>query len=195
MPLRVALLRSMVVNGHRVTGEDVRALAESVGGTDARSVLATGNVVFNSAKSAATVTRDLEAACKKRFGKPTEIIVKTEPQWRRLIAANPFKRQAKATPNRALLWVMRSPVTAAGLAQLRRRAHPTEKIRRVIAGNFYIYFVRPNRDDTKLVSGFGLKALGAVGTNRTWTTVSKITAALDAMKDEGTLPGARPGSS
>ena len=183
MPLRVALLRSMVVNGHRVTGDDVRKLAESVGGTDARSILATGNAVFRSTKSAATLTKELEAACAKRFGKPTEIIVKTEAQWRRLVAANPFRRQAKATPSRVLAWVMRSPVTTAGLAQLRRRAHPSETIHRVAGGNFYIFFGRPNRDDTKLVAGFGLKALGAVGTNRTWTTVSKITAALDDMKN------------
>ena len=183
MPLRVALLRSVVINGHRVTGDDVRNLAEAVGGTDARSILATGNAVFRSTKSAATLTKELEAVCARRFGRPTEIIVKTEAQWRRLVAANPFKRQAKATPNRVLAWVMRSSVTAAGLAQLRRRAHPTEEIRRVAGGNFYIFFGRPNRDDTKLAAGFGLKALGAVGTNRTWTTVSKITAALDDMKN------------
>ena len=183
MPLRVAILLSMVVNGRRVTGEDVRKLAEAVGGTDARSVLATGNAVFHSAKSAAVLTKELEAACAKRFGKSTEVIVKTEAQWRRLVAANPFKRQSKETPNRVLAWVMRSSVTPAGLAQLRRRAHPSEKVRRVAGGNFYIFFGLPNRDDTKIAAGFGLKALGAVGTNRTWTTVSKITAVLDEMKN------------
>ena len=182
MALRVALLRSMVVNGRRVTGEDVRKLVEAVGGTEARSVLATGNAVFRSSKSGAALTRELEAACAERFGKPTEVIVKTEAQWRTLVAANPFKAHAKKTPNRVLAWVMRSPVTATGLAQLRRRADASEKIRRVAGGNFYIYFGRPNRDDTKLVAGFGLKALGAVGTNRTWTTVSKITDALDELK-------------
>lgn len=171
----------MVVNGHRVTGDDVRKLAEAVGGTEAQSVMATGNVVFRSPKSTATLTRELEAACARRFGKPTEIIVKTGAQWKSFIAANPFKRQAKETPSRVLAWVMRSPVTAAGLAQLRRRADPSEKIRRVAGGNFYIFFGRPNRDDTKLAAGFGLKALGAVGTNRTWTTISKITAAIEAL--------------
>lgn len=182
MPIRIALLRSMVVNGRRVTGADVRALAEAAGGEDARSVLATGNVVFRSAKSAAVLTKAMEAACEARFGRATEIIVKTEAQWRAVTTANPFKRQAEATPSRVLLWVMRSPVTAAGLAQLRRRADESEKIRRVIGGNFYIFFGRPNRDDTKMAAGFGLKALGAVGTNRTWTTVAKITDAIAGLK-------------
>lgn len=186
MPIRIALFRSMVINGHRISGADVRALAEAAGGADARSVLATGNVVFRSAKSAAALTKALEAACEARFGKPTEIIVKTEAQWRALTGANPFKRQAEDTPSRVLLWVMRSSVTAAGLAQLRRRAVASEKIRRVVGGNFYIFFGRPNRDDTKIAAGFGLKALGAVGTNRTWTTVAKITDAIAALKADKT---------
>ncbi len=182
MPIRIALLRSMVIDGHRVTAADMRALVKAVGGEDARPVLATGNVVFRSAKSVGALTKALEAACETRLGKATEIIVKTEAQWRTLTAANPFKRQAKATPGRVLLWVMRSPVTAAGLAQLRRRADASETIRRVVGGNFYIFFGRPNRDDTKIAAGFGLKALGAVGTNRTWTTVAKITDAIAELK-------------
>jgi uncharacterized protein (DUF1697 family) len=182
MPIRIALLRSMVVNGHRVTAADVRALAEAVGATNIRAVASTGNIVFDNGKSPAALTRALEAACEARFGKPTEIIVKTERQWRALVAANPFKRHASKTPNRVLAWIMRTPVTAKGLAQLRRRATRQEPIRRVVGGNFYILFGNPNRDDTKIPAGFGLKALGAVGTNRTWTTVSAITRALDEMK-------------
>lgn len=182
MPIRIALLRSMVITGRRITGDDVRAIVKAAGGEDTRSVLSTGNAVFRSSKSAAALTKALEAACEARFGKPTDIIVKTEAQWRALIAANPFRRQASETPARVLLWIMRSPVTAPGLAQLRRRADPTEKIRRVTAGNFYIFFGRPNRDDTKLAAGFSLMSLGAIGTNRTWTTVSKITEAIAQMK-------------
>jgi len=182
MPLRVALLRSMVVNRHRVSGADVCALAKTAGGTHARSVMATGNAIFHSRKSATTLTHDLEAACKARFGQPTEIIVKTEEEWRALIAANPFKAAAKKTPNRVLVWIMREPVPVSGIAQLRRRAHASETITRLRSGDFYIHLGMPNRDDTKLAAGFGLNHIGAVGTNRTWTTVAAITKALDEME-------------
>lgn len=186
MSLRIALLRSMVVNGHRVSGADARALAEDAGGEGARSVMATGNVVFHSRKSTMTLTKDMEAACEKRFGKPTEIIVKTSEEWDQLVAANPFRTEAKKTPNRVLAWVMRSPVPAKGLAQLRRRAVASEKIRRIVTGDFYIFFGRPNRDDTKLVGGFGLKSIGAVGTNRTWTTMRAITKLVEEVKAQKT---------
>ena len=77
MPIRIALLRSMVIGKRRVSGADVRALAEAAGGTDARSVIATGNVVFRSRKAPATLEREMETACAAAFGKPTEIVVKT----------------------------------------------------------------------------------------------------------------------
>jgi uncharacterized protein (DUF1697 family) len=182
MPLRIALLRSMVVNGHRVTGKDARDLAEAIGAVNVRSVLATGNLVFLSRKSPATLTRELEAECEKRFGKPTEIIVKTQEEWMKLIAANPFVKGARSQPSRVLVWVMRSPVPEKGLAQLRRRAARSEKIVRTADGDFYIWLGRRERDATKLVSGFGLKSLGAIGTNRTWATVSKITRLVEEMK-------------
>jgi uncharacterized protein (DUF1697 family) len=181
MSIRIALLRSMVINRHRVTGADAEALAQAAGGTEPRSVMATGNVLFRSRRSPAALVKDIEAACKARFGQPTEIIVKTAEEWRALVAANPFKAAAKKTPNRVLLWVMREPVPVSGVAQLRRRAHASETITRLRSGDFYIHLGMPNRDDTKLVGGFGLNHLGAVGTNRTWTTVAAITKALDEM--------------
>ena len=182
MPLRIALLRSMVVNGHRVSGADACALAGAAGGEHPRAVMATGNVIFRSRKSPATLARDLEAACKARFGKATEMIVKTAEDWRALVEANPFKAAAKKTPNRVLVWLMREPVPASGVSQLRRRAAPSEKIVRLRSGDFYIHLGLPNRDDTKLAAGFGLNHIGAVGTNRTWTTIAAITKALDEVE-------------
>src|SRR5262249_28410031 len=132
-------------------------------------------------KAPARLEKQIEAECERRWGKPTEIVVKTEEEWRKLVAANPFKAQAKRSPNRVLLWVMREPAPASGIAQLRRRAARQEKIVQVVSGDFYIHLGLPDRDDTRLVGGFGLKSIGAVGTNRTWTTVSKITAAVEEM--------------
>src|SRR5689334_8721599 len=116
MSLRIAFLRSMVINRHRITGADVEALAQAAGGTEARSVMATGNMIFRSRRSPAALIKDIEAACKARFGQPTEIIVKTAEDWRALVAANPFKAAAKKTPNRVLVWIMREPAPVSGIA-------------------------------------------------------------------------------
>ena len=181
MPIRIALLRSMVIGKRRVSGADVRALAEAAGGTDARSVIATGNVVFRSRKAPATLEREMEAACAAAFGQPTEIVVKTADEWRALLAANPFSKQAGTAPARVLVWAMRQPLPDAGLDQLRRRASPDETVVRTADGDIYMWF-GGDIDASKLPAGFGLKSLGAVGTNRNWNTVMKITAVLDEME-------------
>ena len=181
MPIRIALLRSMVIGKRRVSGADVRALAEAAGGTDARSVIATGNVVFRSRKAPATLEREMEAACAAAFGQPTEIVVKTADEWRALLAANPFSKQAGTAPARVLVWAMREPLPDAGLDQLRRRASPDETVVRTADGDIYMWF-GGDIDASKLPAGFGLKSLGAVGTNRNWNTVMKITAVLDEME-------------
>ena len=94
MTIHIALLRSMVVNGHRVKGEDIRGLAAAIGATDVRSVGATGNLLFRSRKASARLERELEAACAHLYGKPTEVVVKTAAEWRALLKANPFPGHA-----------------------------------------------------------------------------------------------------
>ena len=181
MTVHIALLRSMVVNGHRVKGEEIRGLATAVGATDVRSVGATGNLLFRSRKASARLERELEAACADLYGKPTEVVVKTAAEWRALLKANPFPGHAAAAPARVLVWAMRDPLPDAGLDQLRRRASADEAVERTASGDIYMWF-GGDPDASKLPAGFGLKSLGAVGTNRNWNTVTKITAVLDEME-------------
>ena len=120
----------------------------------------------------------METACAAEFGQPTEIVVKTADEWRALLAANPFPKQAETAPARVLVWAMRDPLPDTGLEQLRRRAAANEAVVRTADGDIYMWF-GGDIDASRLPAGFGLKALGAVGTNRNWNTVMKITAVLD----------------
>ena len=94
MPLVVALMRSIVINGQRVKMADARALAERVGGTEVQSVIATGNLLFRSDKAPRVLEQELEAGCEAFYGRATEMVVKTAEQWRSLLAANPFPDEA-----------------------------------------------------------------------------------------------------
>ena len=181
MPPRIGLMRSIVISGQRVKMTDARALAEQVGGSDVRSIIATGNLLFRSNKEPRALESELEAACATFYGRATEMVVKTEAQWRSLVAANPFPNEATAAPSRLLLFAMRTPLSDIGLDQLRRRARGDERIERTSDGDLYIWFGDGNISKSKIPAGFGLKALGGVGTNRNWNTVLKIASALDAM--------------
>jgi uncharacterized protein (DUF1697 family) len=181
MALKVALMRSIVINGQRVKMADARALAERVGGTEVQSVIATGNLLFRSDKAPRVLERELEAECEAFYGRATEMVVKTAEQWRSLLAANPFPEEAARAPSRLLVWAMRDPVPDAGIAQLQRRAVGDERVERTPAGDFYVWFGEAPISGSRMTSGFGLKALGAVGTNRNWNTTVRIAQALDVM--------------
>jgi len=181
MSLKVALMRSIVIGAHRVKMADARALAAQAGARDVRSVIATGNLLFRSHKASQTLERELEAACAAFYGRSTEIVVKTAAQWHALLAANPFAREAREAPSRLLVWAMRTPLPDEGLQQLRRRARGAERIERTADGDFYVWFGEGPISASKITAGFGLKALGAVGTNRNWNTAVKIADALEEM--------------
>jgi uncharacterized protein (DUF1697 family) len=117
-----------------------RGLAERAGGTDVRSVIATGNLLFRSDKAPRALERDLEAACEALYGRATEMVVKNAEEWRSLLAANPFPEEARAAPSRLLVWAMRTPLPDGGLDQLRRRARGAERIERTAEGDLYVWF-------------------------------------------------------
>lgn len=179
--IRVALVRSIVIGGRRLSNDVLLGWGKSVGGRDCRAVGATGNLVLRSRKAPATLERELEAACAAHFGARTEIVVKTGEQWRALIAANPFGAQAAAAPAHLLVWAMRSPLPDAGLAQLERRAHGDERIVRLASGDMYMWFGAGEIARSRLPAGFGLRQLGAVGTNRNWNTAGRVSDAVDAL--------------
>jgi uncharacterized protein (DUF1697 family) len=181
MPLRIALMRSIVINGQRVKMADARALVERVGGMQVQSVIATGNLLFRSNKAPRVLEQELEAECQAFYGQATEMVVKTAEQWRSLIAANPFPDEAARAPSRLLVWAMRDPIPDSGIAQLRRRAVGDERVERTPEGDFYVWFGEAPISGSRMASGFGLKSLGAVGTNRNWNTAIKIARALDTM--------------
>lgn len=185
MPLRVALMRSIVINGQRVKMADARALVQRVGGTEVQSVIATGNLLFRSAKSPRVLEQELEDECRAFYGRATEMVVKTAEQWRSLLAANPFPDEAVQAPSRLLVWAMREPIPDSGTEQLRARAVGDERVERTPDGDLYIWFGKSSISGSKMASGFGLKVLGAVGTNRNWNTATKIARALDAMEGKG----------
>jgi uncharacterized protein (DUF1697 family) len=181
MSVRIALMRSILINGQRVKMADARGLVEQVGGRDVVSVIATGNLLFRSRKAPGTLEAELETACAALYGRPTEMVVKTADAWRAMLAANPFGQEAIRAPARVLVWAMREPLPDSGLEQLRRRATGAERVERTADGDIYMWFGEGDISASRLPAGFALKALGAVGTNRNWNTAMKINAALDQL--------------
>jgi uncharacterized protein (DUF1697 family) len=160
----IALLRAVNLGPHnKVAMADLRGLCEDLGFTDVRTLLQSGNVVFDGKPTGAELETLLETQARKRLGLDTDFMVRTAAQWKKIVAGNPFPREAKADPGHLVVMVCKqAPGKDVKITGAKREI--------VRAKGKEIYIVYPD--------GIGRSrlAIGAVGTGRNWNTVLKLAA-------------------
>jgi uncharacterized protein (DUF1697 family) len=88
----IALLRAVNVGGTgKLPMTELKAMCETAGFKSVRTYIASGNVVFQSAKAEAQVKALLEAALAAYAGKPVGVLVRTAAEMAAILAGNPFK--------------------------------------------------------------------------------------------------------
>jgi uncharacterized protein (DUF1697 family) len=96
----VAFLRAVNVGGTgKLAMSELRAMCESIGCTNVRTYIASGNVVFDSRLGETSVKRKLEACLATYAGKPVGVLIRTGKELAAVLAANPFP---SAAPNRTV---------------------------------------------------------------------------------------------
>ena len=91
MTTYVALLRAVnVAKANRCSMADLKASFVSAGFADAVTHIQTGNVIFTSKDSAATVKSAAERAVERDLGFTTTAIIRTATQMQAVAAAHPF---------------------------------------------------------------------------------------------------------
>lgn len=112
----VALLRAVNVGGTgKLPMSDLRAICESVGFTNVRTYIASGNVVFESRLAEASVKARLESGLQAYAGKPVGVLIRTGAELMAVLAGNPFKT---AAPNRTVAIFLDTPPAADALSRV-----------------------------------------------------------------------------
>ncbi|HTU49324.1 MAG TPA: DUF1697 domain-containing protein [Acidobacteriaceae bacterium] len=89
----IALLRAVNVGGTgKLPMTELKAMCEAAGFHSVRTYIASGNVVFQSAKTEAQVKAALEAALSAYAGKPVGVMVRTAVEMVAVLAHNPFSK-------------------------------------------------------------------------------------------------------
>jgi uncharacterized protein (DUF1697 family) len=168
----VALLYSIVLGeGRRLVMSDLKAVAAGLGFENPRTLLATGNLIFEAEDQPVTgLESKLEQAFAKAMGKYIDIIIRTAPDWRKL-AVNPFPDKPG---DHVCLRIMREPLTDTGWNLVQEKAIDAE-VRRINGDLWVAFSGRPS--DSRLPGHLTAKKLG-VGTVRNWNTVRRINKAL-----------------
>lgn len=170
MKTYVALLHSIVLApGKRLVMADLKDMAGNLGFRGARTLVATGNLVFETEDAPlATIEARLETAFRDRFGKHVDFVLRTAEAWKRLAAQNPFPDGHAPDVG---IRVMRQPLDVAVLPKLRAIATPDINLA-IVDGDLWIDFSgKPS--ETKLLSHLTTRKLG-VGTLRNANTVNGI---------------------
>ncbi len=100
MPTFIALLRAVNVGGTgKLPMSDLKQLCESAGFANVQTYIASGNVVFDSAKKAPQIKKTLEDALLAYAGKPVQVCIRDAGELAQVLKDNPFP---DAAPNRTM---------------------------------------------------------------------------------------------
>lgn len=174
----LALLRAVNVGGRKVTMKDLRDGAEALGFENCRTLVASGNLVFETKKTTdARLEASLEAMIEKTFGIVSEVMVRNPEEWNAIIKANPFPKKAKDDPAHLVVAIGKAPPDSAALAaflkSFREKWDKGEQLKAIGRDIFIDY--GDSIGQSKLVLP---KKLGPY-TARNWNTVLKLKAMLE----------------
>lgn len=170
MTTYVALLYSIVLGpGKRLVMADLRAMAEELGFRAPRTLVATGNLIFEAEDAPLSkIEQRLEAAFHARFGKHVDILLRTAEAWRCIAAQNPFP---EGDGQNVGIRVMRRPLGRDVLPKLESLATPDIRLA-IVDGDLWIDFGgKPS--EARLLSHLTTKKLG-IGTLRNANTVNGL---------------------
>lgn len=154
----IALLRAVNLGAHnKIAMPRLCELFAQAGLANARSLLQSGNVVFESTRrTPASLEKLLETEAKERLALETDFFVRTAEEWETVVARNPFPEEAKRDPGHLVLMCLRDAPDAVSVKALQA----------AIVG--------------PLTTAVIERKLGSRGTGRNWNTVLKLAALAGA---------------
>lgn len=176
MPVLISLLRGINVGGNKkIKMAELKALYEALGFSNVRTLLQSGNVVFESENdNPEQVTGQIEAGIMERFGFESKIIMRTRDQLQAVIAHHTFSEVQLAEPGKLLIAFLKSEPNAQQVEAL-REAHTGPEIIHHRGSELYIYYP-DGMGRSKLDNTFIERRLKTTSTGRNWNTVNKLLA-------------------
>jgi len=174
----VALLRGVNVGrAKRIAMAELRQLIESLGNTNVRTLLNSGNVVFDTNRqSAGKLSHSIGAAIEARFGFSAAVVILSAAELAAIVRTNPLPR-APEQPSRYLVAVAPGEATLVKARALLGHQWAPEAI---AIGRRAAYLWCANGIlESKVLKAFE-RATGGATTARNWATLLKLQAAAES---------------
>ncbi|HEV7993709.1 MAG TPA: DUF1697 domain-containing protein [Gemmatimonadaceae bacterium] len=176
MPRYAALLRAINVGGHTVKMDELRKLFEAVPLRRVESVIASGNILFETTTAdTAKLESRIEAKLEKALGYEVGTYVRTGPELAAVAALQPFELDAN---DKLQVIFVRDPLSAA--ARTRVIALGTSYDDFFVDGREIYWRTRGLSSASLVKPAVFARAVGQPGTARNVTTVRKLAEKLSA---------------
>ncbi len=176
MTTYIALLRGINVGGRQsVSMADLRATASALGLAQPRTLLQSGNLVFECVERAtSSLERALEEATAARLGLDIAYFVRSAEEWSAIVTGNPFSAEAARDPGRLVVMLLKAAPRPGAVDALRAAITGRETVQ--VEGR-HAYVVYPDgQGRSRLTNALVERVLGTRGTARNWNTVTKLLA-------------------
>jgi uncharacterized protein (DUF1697 family) len=156
-----------------VTMADLKAAFEALGCTNVRTVLASGNVVFDPPGRSPDLVRKLPAGLEKALGFPVVVITRTVREIEGIIRAEPFQGVPAGPEDQLYVTFLGGTGTARSGARLPDPPKGTRVVR-VDPGEIFSMVLLSRGGKTPDLMNYLDRNLGPAGTTRNWRTVLKL---------------------
>lgn len=182
MPLLIAFIRGINVGGHKkIKMADLRDLCLELGFRNPRTLLQSGNVVFEAADAdLAEVGARIEAGIRQRFGFEAQALLRTPGAFRAALADHPFSAEQLERGNHAMIVFLSGAPAEPAVVALRENNPGREAISAAAAALYVFYTdgVARSKLDTKRIEN----SLGLVASARNWNTCQRLLKLLREME-------------
>lgn len=166
----VAFIRGINVGGKQMKMEKLREMLAQLGFTDIKTILASGNAVFETEPSD-TLKNTIEQAIVETFGYSASIILRTRDEIQAIAANNPFQNIEVTKQTRLYVtFLSETPTNTLPIPY----TDSNYQILRVTDGEIYsVLTVTPERGTTDAMAILE-KTFGKNITTRNWNTIEKV---------------------
>ncbi len=166
MTTHAAFIRGINVGGNKqIRMSDLKSACESAGLANVRTLLQSGNVVFECAR------RDPAKIIEKALAHlDVRVLTRTADELCDLIARNPF--DSDRNPSQLIVFFLEKPPAKEALAALRAAIQGPEELH--ASGRELFVYYPAGMGKSKLTNAVVERKLGMAATARNWNTVEKV---------------------
>ena len=166
-----AFLRGVNVNGTAMKMAEVCDVFKKAGMKDVSSVLATGNILFESYEAPENLKQKLEKALSEQFHYEAFLFLKTDEEVKGILENSPFEKDVNL---HIYCFICNSGDENLLMQEFLKTNHQEQEEAKLIKGNFYWKIPKGNTLDSEFGKILGKKSFKNILTSRNINTIEKI---------------------